>query len=126
MRAEYEKRLGGFEVETAREKERQLARQRRLLDDARREIENTVRAIRESQASHEAIVRAKRAVAEHLRRVEQDSAPEPVTGPVPDLAEGDTVDSRTLRAAWPRRSGEWQGGDGRVRQRADAPAGRGP
>ncbi|MFO7675420.1 MAG: Smr/MutS family protein [bacterium] len=101
-RAEYETKLAALQAEAGRERERSVVRQRRMLDEARREIENLVRDIRESQASHEAIVRAKRAVEERMRTVDAEagSAARAVLTDVSGAAmpaAGDVVRSRALR-----------------------------
>jgi DNA mismatch repair protein MutS2 len=107
MKADFETRLAAFQVETSRQREHQLARLRRLFDDARRQIENVVREIRESQASRDAIVIAKRMVEEHRRQLETE-----VAGREDDVGSrdarvgtagsgmpvaGELVESRTLR-----------------------------
>jgi DNA mismatch repair protein MutS2 len=94
---EYEQKLAAFTGWQATERKRLVAEQERLLRDARRQIENLVRAIRESGASHPSIVAAKSHVEAGLARAELaneapagDSIPEP-------LAPGERVESSTFR-----------------------------
>lgn len=99
MKADYEERLRAIECEQERQQERYVVRQRRMLLEARREIENLVREIRESQASHDVIAKAKRVVEERLRQLQVDVA---APGSVPSrgsevLLPGAAVESRTLR-----------------------------
>jgi len=105
VKAEYESKLGEFRAEENRLREREVVRRRKMLEETRREIENLVREIRESQASREAIVRAKRAVEKRLgeleaeagqvEEAEDDRAGQPGENRL--FAVGDLVESRTLR-----------------------------
>lgn len=80
-----------------REKERaQLEAERRdMLVAARREIENLVRQIKESQAAHESVVRAKRFVEQSLSQVQIPTANIPKKER-PAYSVGETVRSNSL------------------------------
>ncbi|MEO0067866.1 MAG: endonuclease MutS2 [candidate division WOR-3 bacterium] len=68
----YEKRLREFEEWQARERNRFITEQERLLKEMRRQVENLVRELRERQADHESIVRAKRFIEEKLDKIESE------------------------------------------------------
>uniref|UniRef100_A0A7C4CCQ7 Endonuclease MutS2 n=1 Tax=candidate division WOR-3 bacterium TaxID=2052148 RepID=A0A7C4CCQ7_UNCW3 len=95
LRESYEKRVAEFERTAAEQLQRARAEQAKLLIEARREIENLVRRIREQQATHESVVAAKRFVENKLSEVVEVA--EPVVEPATTrLAAGDIVESATF------------------------------
>lgn len=91
LAAAHEKRLQEFENWQAQERRRFLNEQEKLLQDTRRQIENLVRELRESQADRKSIVQAKRFIEENISRVEAEMEKE--NEPAPVFAIGELVES---------------------------------
>lgn len=98
-RAELESQRAAFEQEAVEERERLRQERERFLVATRREIENAVRQIRQTQAEHRSIVDAKRLVERELADASPPAGAEP--GPPADFEPkpGDLVLSRTFRRA---------------------------
>ncbi len=98
LRREYERKLSELNLVMAAEREKLRTERQRLLLDKRREIENLVRQIRESQAERQSVVRAKAWVEQELAHLPPEQASgvsaEAITR---QLNPGDTVESRAFR-----------------------------
>ncbi len=97
VRIVYEEKLAGVKRQEAAEQERLRVEREALLKSTRREIENLVRGIRESQAEHEDIVKAKRFIESELEQVAD--VPEEMREEAESdcFAVGDVVESRLFR-----------------------------
>ncbi len=104
LRTTYEARLDELEQRVQTEQERLQHERKDVLIRTRREIENLVREIRETQARHDVVVKAKRFVEDELRKTDVTSTKshgsasevrEPNIGP--RFAVGDAVESKSLR-----------------------------
>ncbi len=97
LRLEYEEKLVGLRQRAADEQQRLRAEQETFLRETRREVENLVRQIKESQAEHEAVVKAKRYVEDRLKQVTATAAEVKEKHPSFELTVGDVVESRMFQ-----------------------------
>lgn len=89
----YKEKLANFKRWEKEKKRELIMAQKRFFLQARKDIENLVREIKEKQAEHPSISKAKRFVEENLRKVELPEEPESEN----DFLPGDWVYSQTFR-----------------------------
>lgn len=96
-RAVHEARLAELKEKLEAEREQLQAEREAALLAARREIENLVRRIRETQAEHKAVVKAKKYVEDELHKAQGAGSKAQEHDAESDFAEGDAVESKSLR-----------------------------